>query len=176
MRWFPVLTIPAALCLAVFAAAEDAAGLQTAAPGNLLRNRALIEELVVGGLRLAGEDDALHRADRCRDLAERLADELRQAAADRESDRAAELGEHLGALLRHGVAGNLRTVRRESSPSSTREIELQRVGGQVRDLVAMLEESLRGEQPTAGDLRRVLRGVREAGAEVEKLLKVPAQP
>jgi hypothetical protein len=178
MKRFPILTIPVALALAVLAAAQDPAGPadEAARLGQLRRNRALIQDLVASGLSLAAEEDPLKRADSCHGLAQCVVGEIRQAAAQQEHDRAVELSDHLHALLKLGVAGNLRTVRLESSPSSTREVEVQRVGAQVRELVAPLEELLGELEPDAGELRRVLRNVREARAEVEKALKVRGRP
>src|SRR5205809_8121485 len=75
------------------------------------RDRALIQVLVRGGLRLAAEEDPLGRADSCADLAEQLASEIRQAAESRQGDRAATLGDHLRALLNDGVDVNLSGAR-----------------------------------------------------------------
>src|SRR4051812_43463174 len=64
------------------------------------RDRDLIETLVDQGLRLAGEDDPLKRADCCNGVVKHLADELRQAADNREGARMAELSLHLHAVLK----------------------------------------------------------------------------
>jgi hypothetical protein len=122
-------------------------------------------------LRLAAEDDALARADCCRSLSQRVVEEIRLAAFDRELDRAIQLSHHLHLVVKVGVVDNLRVVRLESSPNSTRELDVQRVGGQLRELMDPLEGSLDGLDTADGDLRQALRRVRAAQAEVERIVK-----
>ncbi len=174
MRIVPVLNLPLALCLAVIAMAHGPTVTSVPAnPEQLLRNRALIRDLVLSSLKLAAEDDPLSRADQCHSLAERVVDEIRVSASSQEFDRAVQLSDHLHSMLKLGVAGNLRIVRFESSPSSAREIDVQRVGGQVRDL---MEQFLTGQNEEAIELRRVIRNVRDGQAEVDKVLQVRTEP
>src|SRR5437899_3292438 len=101
-----LLLLPiAAVLLTTPAWADDPAPAPTADERAQLfqRDRALIQALVQGGLRLAAEERALGRADACADVAEKLAAEIRQAADSRQGDRAAELGGYLRALLDDGV-------------------------------------------------------------------------
>lgn len=173
MRCVPFLTIPIAMWFAVLACAHDNSGRDAAEnPGQLQRNRSLIRNLVQSGLQLAAEDDPLVRADHCHALAEQVIDEIRSSATEWEIDRAVQLSDHLNSVLKLGVAGNLRIVRFESSPSSAREIDVQRVGGQVRDLMAPLEDFLQDHGANGAEIRRALRSIRDGQAEVEKVIQV----
>jgi hypothetical protein len=173
MKRVPLLTIPVTLVFAVLAVAHDTAiGEPSANQRQLQRNRSLIRDLVQSGLQLAAEEDPLVRADHCHALAERVIDEIKSSASESELDRAVQLSEHLNSVLKLGIASNLRIVRFESSPSSTREIDVQRVGSQVRDLMEPLEEFLRGHGADGAELRRALRGIRDGQAEVEKVIQV----
>jgi hypothetical protein len=164
----------AGLVLATFAWAEDTSG-ENAQAGRirqLQRNRTLVRILVEGGLRLAGEDDPLKRADCCNGLAESLAGEIEEAAAAREGDRAVELGQHLHILLQYGVAGNLSLARNLSPSGSTRELELRRVGARSAEVMQPLEEHLkRAAEADPGEMRRAFKAVYDGRAEVEKALK-----
>jgi hypothetical protein len=178
MKRLSILSIPLSLCLILWAAAHGAGPSSDEATKHrqLERNRALIRDLVASGIRLAQEEDPLLRADCCHSLAERVVDEIQHAATGQDMDRAVQLSEHLHLVVKLGVANNLRTVRFESTPNSTREVDVQRVGAQVRELIDPLEELLQGREPDGADLRRALRRVRDAQAEVERLLRVRNNP
>jgi hypothetical protein len=144
---------------------------------QLQRNRALIQLLVQGGLRLAAENDPVRRAAYCSGMARRLADEVEQAARDQETDRAVELGSHLERLLQAGVAGSLGVARRRIPPGSAEETELRRVARRVADLTRPLEDLLNSmDDNDAGDLRQVLHQVHDARRQVDRSIKPPATP
>src|SRR6266852_5006271 len=95
--------------LAALASADE---LSSAPPGperilQAQRNQKLVEKLVAGGLNLARTESRLDRAKYCNELAQNLADEIKQAADDHDGDRAVELVRHLQDLLRNGVSANL---------------------------------------------------------------------
>src|SRR5262249_55784977 len=106
-RWWVLPILCAALAAGVWA--EDVPEAPSAAAQAKLfqRNRVLLQTLVQGGLELAKQEDPVKRAGCCNDLAKQLANEIRLAAQSRDAYRAAELGDHLYALLHDGVAGNL---------------------------------------------------------------------
>ena len=144
---------------------------------HLHRNRHLIRALVQGGLSLAREQDALRRADYCNGLARSVVGEIRQAADVQDNGRAIELGDHLQALLKLGVAGNLTSVRLVTPPGSTREIEMRRVSHQMNELTEPLQGLLEKlAPPDEEDLGRILTGLREARVEVEAVLKSRPEP
>ena len=140
-----LLLLPiAVVLLATLAWADDPALPPTAAERAQMfqRDRALIQVLVRGGLRLAAEEDPLGRADSCADLAEQLASEIRQAAESRQGDRAAELGDHLRALLNDGVDVNLSGARNVIPPGSAEEKKLQTVSKRAMNLKRFLDDRL----------------------------------
>lgn len=137
----------AAIFLTTLAWADDPAPAPSDAERAQLfqRDRALIQVLVRGGLRLAAEEDALGRAGSCADVAEQLAAEIRQAADSRQGDRAAELGDHLRALLDDGVSLNLNGARSIIPPGSADEKKLHAVHERAKKLNRFLED--RPQQP-----------------------------
>jgi hypothetical protein len=166
--------------LVVLACTILAVGQEPAVPDEALlshalhRNRDLIQALVRGGLSLAAEDDPVKRADSCNELAVRFAGEIRQAATQRDAVRAVELGDHLYALLKQGVAFNLSIARRLTPPGSAHELEINRVGGRVPQITEPLEKLL--QNPDGVDPREwkhVLKRLQDARWEVEKAWKKP---
>jgi hypothetical protein len=137
----------------------------------LQRNRALILELVDGGIALASAEDALVRADFCSSLAARMAKEIGEAATGRDNSRITEMGDHLEALLKRGVAANLTVDRLGTNLGSVRENQIRRVSKEVKNLNELtkpLEVLLDGAAKSElGDLRRTLQSIHEAQQEVE---------
>jgi hypothetical protein len=127
---------------------------------QLQRNRKLIQTLVEGGLRLAGIDDTLDRADSCKQLAKGLASEIRDAAQHREGDRALEMGQHLRDLLQQGVAGNIRSVRPTVHHGSLAEKHLYDVQDWVSGITGSLEKELAANTELQG-AADAIRGGRE---------------
>ncbi len=129
------------------------------------RNQKLVDKLVDGGLDLARAADRVERAKCCNELARSLAEEIKQAADDHDGDRAVELGRHLQALLKNGVAANLLKERTIVPQGSARESELRQVRddstGITAPLLTNLPETMK-ENPTA--LAEVLQAVQEAQA------------
>jgi hypothetical protein len=157
------------------------------------QNHGLVVLLVQGGLRLAGEDDPLRRADFCNDLAEGLAAEIQRAADNHEGGRAAELGHLLHALLKDGVAANLLTVHvalEGEGRDSSLEKKLQDVQRRTAGVVQPLEKQLqRAVKPPAAakdepvpdvpdrenrhEMQRALRAVNDGRSEVLNAVKGP---
>jgi hypothetical protein len=131
---------------------------------QLYRNRSLIQTLVEGGLRIAGEDDKVRRADSCSAVARGLALEIQVAASNREGDRVVEMGQHLNDLLQNGVAGNLRAVRPSINKGSSAEKELEKVRDWVNDVARRVEDDLRPtadlDRDTTGKMFEAVRGAR----------------
>ena len=71
---------------------------------RLLRaDRAVLDQLVDHGLRLADTGTPVGRADQCQKAARTLAVATRRAAADAEADRVTEFGGHLERVVREAV-------------------------------------------------------------------------
>jgi hypothetical protein len=137
------------------------------------QDRELIRVLVEGGLRLAGQEDPLQRADCCTGLAEHLAEAIQQAAAARDADRVAEMGQHFFALLKRGVAGNLSAARTATPAGSRREEELRRVSDRATRISQPVEDRLRQVTDPADpdDMQRALKAVHDGRVEVERALR-----
>src|SRR5262245_9905192 len=119
-----LLALPLAL-LATLVWADNPVGKTSVERAERLhRNRGLIQDLVQGSLHLAAADDPLRRADECSELADRLAWEVGEAAAQHEHERAAELSRHLNDLLKKGVATNLTAARKRIPLGSAEEATL----------------------------------------------------
>jgi hypothetical protein len=164
-RYFALLLLVTGL--AALASADERPATQPG-PERILqaqRNQRLVDTLVTGGLDLARAEDRLARAKCCNELARSLAQEINQAADDHDGDRAIELGRHLQALLKNGVAANLVKERTVVPQGSARESELRQVSddstGITGPLLTNLPEAMK-ENPAA--LTEVLQVIRDAQA------------
>jgi len=164
-RYFALLLLVTGL--AALASADERPATQPG-PERILqaqRNQRLVDTLVTGGLDLARAEDRLARAKCCNELARSLAQEINQAADDHDGDRAIELGRHLQALLKNGVAANLVKERTVVPQGSARESELRLVSddstGITGPLLTNLPEAMK-ENPAA--LTEVLQVIRDAQA------------
>jgi hypothetical protein len=135
------------------------------------RNRALIEKMVNNSLKLADKNEPLQRAEVCREMAEQLAEEIRQANADANGARSVELSRHLNVLLKQGVAANLKAANKGipdgASEKKRLETEQEGVIGTLRELEA--NWLMVGGIPSEDD-NRALREVQEGRAAVEKAM------
>ncbi len=135
------------LALLMIGLAALATAGETSSPGperilQAQRNQKLVDKLVDGGLKLAREDDRVKRAEYCNNLAKNLVEEIRQAADDHDGDRVVELGRHLQALLKNGVAGNLSKERSQVPSGSAREKDLESVKGKSEEITGRLMTDL----------------------------------
>lgn len=136
---------------------------------QLKRNRDLIADLVDGGVRLVREDEPIKRANSCRGMAQRLASEIRQAARNRDSARAVEMGQHFRDLLTGGIAQNVATVRPTVQGGSMLERDMKQVGEWVNALTAPLEDQL--ARAGDADMRNALDAIHGGRTEVERAIK-----
>jgi hypothetical protein len=137
------------------------------------RNAVLIQTLVTQGLALALESNPLKRGDLCRGITECLAGELDLAALGNEPERAAELGQHLGAWLEGGVAVNLAVERKDVHAGSARERELFDVGARSAEATATVEERLRQSETKDDGIRVALLAVQKGRSRVEDAIRRP---
>jgi len=138
---------------------------------RLHEDQQLIEALVDSGLRLAGDDDPLRRAETCNALADRVAKEVKRATAAKDRTRAADLGRQLHGLLERGVAGNLALAQSRMPDDSPLIPEMRRLGEQA---VAVMGPAMQELESTADsealDMKQALQGLSRARAEVERVL------
>ncbi len=87
-------------------------------------NRELLESLVEHGVELANADTPVAKVKACRASAKDLGRALRDAADRDDPDRVAELGDHLAAVIRHGLAPTLDAARRVVPAGTAAEAEL----------------------------------------------------
>jgi hypothetical protein len=164
-----------AVCIAALVPVAAAQNPDHAVRARLFqRNHQLIETLVKGGLRLAGAEDALQRAECCSGVAERLATEIQRAVRSQEKERVTELGLHLRALLETGVAANLSTARKQIPLGSTLEKNLREVRDRAAQLVEPLEEQLLNVSDAEDEhgIRHTLKALHVGRTEVEKSLEI----
>jgi hypothetical protein len=165
----PVLVAALAILTGVSSPASPTASTERARDYH--RNRGLILKMVNGALLLAKEDDPFDRARRCQDIAERLAEELEQAADDGDSLRAGELAIHYQHLLEGGVAANLAVARKRTPMGSTDERKLEEIRGRTAEFSQRLERRLAERDNRS--LRGALRDVGQGRIKVDNALKLP---
>lgn len=106
----------AILLIAAAASAWASAQPPTAGPitGDRLRlmqkNHELLEALVTRTVALANANTAIARAKVCRQTADDLRQELKQAVQADNADRVAELTEYLADVLEHGLTAEVKTA------------------------------------------------------------------
>jgi hypothetical protein len=156
------------------------AGLPEAGPAQpsrldrLRADLALIEALVDGGLKLAGEENPLRRAESCNSLAEKVAREVKRATAAKDRTRAADLGRQLQALLERGVARNLGLAQSGMPEDSLLIPEMRRLGEKAVAAMAPAMEDLEGAaEADSPEMRQALQGLSRARAEVERVILGP---
>jgi hypothetical protein len=166
--------VSTALAVSLVGLALASADVPTTSPrvGRLHKDLGLIEALVDSSLRLAAEPDPLKRAAACNALADRLAREVRQAAAAKDQARAADLGNGLKMLVVRGVAANLNLAYGSMAEDSPQVPEARRVGEQAMQLITPVMLDL--ERPSAReapDMHQAAQGLFKARAEVERAIK-----
>jgi hypothetical protein len=146
------------------------------------QNCGLILALVNSSIRLAAEADPLARADvliQRNGVTERLAQEIQQAAVNRDGARAAELGQHYRSVLRGGVAANLTSASRIVQPGSTGEQDMRRIGARAVAVCEPVQQQLQlaaEDLATRDDMQRAWQAVRDGRSEVERALSTRHGP
>jgi hypothetical protein len=137
------------------------------------RNYDLIESVVQSSLDLAVVEDPVQRAHFCGKVARTLAQAIRQAAADREGERAAELSRHLRDQLKNGVAVNLTAASTVTPLGSKGEEDLRKVADDVNRIIQPLEDQLErsADAGTRENLRSTLQTIHDGRVEVDNVLK-----
>ncbi len=138
--------------LAAWASAQNASdGLTAADQLKMLKaNRPLIEDLVRHGLALSAVNTPLDRAEEARQAAERISDELREAARTGDADRFAELGPHVETLLAEGCLPNLREAGKTIPPQSEGFERYRETHKKVRDGLSRSLNAI----PTDGEISK----------------------
>lgn len=109
---------------------------------QLARNRQLVRATVESSLELGEKADPLERANTCNRLVKVWAGAVERAARDEDIARAVELGSHLNRVVERGVAGNLRTARKNIPIGSPMERELLLRRDEALDMIRLLEVTL----------------------------------
>ena len=120
------VTLAVLIALAAWAGAQTSPTAPLAAEQlNLFQsNRELLENLVEHSIDLANADTPVARVKACHESARDLGRALRDAADRDDPDRVAELGDHLAAVLRHGLVPTLDDARRTVPVGTPAEREL----------------------------------------------------
>lgn len=124
-----------ATTVAVLALLATWAGAQSSNPaplaGDQLKlfqsNRELLENLIEHGIELANADSPVARVKACHESAKDLGRALRDAAGLDDADRVAELGDHLTAVIRHGLVPTIDDARKTipvGTPADQELVEL----------------------------------------------------
>jgi hypothetical protein len=149
---------------------------QVAAPAleqraqQLERDQEMIQTLVKGGLDLAGEEDALRRADYCNLIASGLAKEIKKAVAKKDAVQAALYGRHMQDMLVQGVAVNLTTAREALLPNSPGHEAIAKVGEKVADVAKSVEvEVERAADPE--NMQPALQAIADGKKQVDLAIK-----
>ena len=114
------LTLIVAAGLSAWAAAQTTPVTSAAVQGRLFaENRDLLQSLLSDGLAVGKDGDApLDRIAACRRAAKTLTRALESACRDEAADRVAELGDHLGEVLKDGLEPALAAARSDSPVGS----------------------------------------------------------
>jgi len=137
----------------------------------LHRNRTLYQAAVKSGLEVTSQFDPLERAHSTTLLARQLSDEIKSAAKEQDSDRAAELCRHLVRLVDQGVTPNLSQARSRIPAGSEAERLLLQRRDEVLEVLKPLEETLRNQFKSSKEVDAVLRELSAGRAKVESSAK-----
>ena len=159
----PALTAVVLASLAAWAGAQGPAPTTAAERLRLHRaNRTLLTDLVGSGVRLAGADSPVARAEACQQTARAVGIAVRRAAEANDADRVAELGDHLDALVRDGLVPVLDDATRTVPAESPDAARLRAVrAGASADLDATEAALPPGDDATGRALRARLHELRE---------------
>jgi hypothetical protein len=140
----------------------------------LKANRGLYEELTKSALELSNKNTSLDRAEECHKVAARLAREAREAVDRKDSDRLAEVSDHLHAVTTDGLAPNLTAARQGITSRSPDYQRLQDVHQQAYDSLTRTANAV----PTDGELGTSKRAqtAREKLAAAAALIGQPPAP
>jgi hypothetical protein len=137
--------VTVAVCgvLAAWAGAQGPGPLPADDQIRLFRaNRVLLGSLIERGVELGATDDPGVRAEACQKAAHDLAVAFERAAEADDPHRAAELGDHLEAVVRDGLLPNLDAARQLYPPESQHAKKLAEYKqAATRDLAAMWAEA-----------------------------------
>jgi hypothetical protein len=168
-----LLTLVAGLALGGLPATEPEPGSRLE---RLRTDQQLIEALVDGGLRLAGEDNPLRRAETCNALADKVAREVKRASAAGDRMRAADLGRQLQGLLERGVARNLSLAQGNMAEDSPLIPEMRHLGEKAIAVMGPVMHELESAgESESSDMRQALEGLSRARAEVERVILGPSK-
>jgi len=134
------------------------------------RDLSLIKLFVHEGVKLAAQDNPLKRARTCSVVAESLVNEIRQAAVQRDQQRAANLGNFLQAVLVRGVANNLDTARSRLPDDAELHPDFQR----IRDDILRVTEPVTGAGTQASEqqiMQPAATAINEGRAAVQNAVK-----
>jgi hypothetical protein len=134
------------------------------------RDLPLIEFFVREGVKLSGEDNPLARAQTCTGVATKLAHERKEAAVQRDQQRANNLGHFLHAVLVRGVANNLDTARSRLADDGEPSPDFER----IRDEVLRVTEPVAGGGTQASEqqiMQPAAAAVNEGRAAVQNAVK-----
>lgn len=149
MRTRPLLVIAAFAALSAWVSAQPGSGPTAAESLKMLRaNRGLYEDLTKHALALGRSNTSLDRADECLKVTERLAREVREAVDRKDTDRLAELSDHLNTVATDGLAPNLSAARNDINPQSLDYTRLQDVHQHAFDNLSRTATAV----PTDGEL------------------------
>jgi hypothetical protein len=159
----PALTAAVLAALAAWAGAQGPAPTSAADRLRLHRtNRTLLTDLVGHGVRLAGADQPVARAEACQQTARAVGLAVRRAAEANDADRVAELGDHLDTLIREGLVPVLKDATDTVPAASPDAARLRAVRtGTVADLDATEAALPPGDDAQVRALRSRLNDLRD---------------
>ena len=133
------------------------------------RDLDLVRQLVDGGLRLAGEDDPLKRADQCNLLARDLSREAQLAVKEHDRKRGERFGQGLEQLLVHGVAGNLTLAADHPAPNAPSLTAVHRLSDEALAVMEPLQKEFdRVPDHMQKQMKNILQALKRGRAKVEE--------
>jgi hypothetical protein len=160
-RYLSTLSVFAAVCLWAGAQGPSTQVRADQRIHQFERNRAMIESIVDGSLKISQSHNALAKSETYSKILSEMQSEISKAAHNKERERLKELSKQIGIVLSDGFVPNLITAREEIAKGSQDEGKLLEVRDSAGKILKSLIESVpQGDKVKIQDLNKLVEGVK----------------